>query len=76
MEQIVNKQLSDKPGEVSAAIAKLPESCESAILSPQNGSITLGSEAPCAKTGCGAVKLNGGGDMSVVRKILKLNVSI
>jgi hypothetical protein len=62
MEQIeVNKQSSEKLGEVSAAIAKPPERRESAILPSQNGSTTSGSEAPCAKTGCGGVKLNGGG---------------
>jgi hypothetical protein len=61
MEQIeVNKQSSDKPGEVNAAIAKPPKK-ERAILPSQNGSTTSGSEAPCVKTGCGAVKLNGGG---------------
>jgi hypothetical protein len=61
MEQIeVNKQLSENPGEVSAAIAKPPEK-ERAILPSQNGSATSGSEALCAKTGCGGVKLNGGG---------------
>jgi hypothetical protein len=44
MEQIeVNKRSSEKPGEVSAAIAKPPESRESAILPSQNGSTTSGS---------------------------------
>ena len=61
MEQIeVNKPSSEKPGEVSAAIAKPPESRESVILPSQNGSTISGGEAPCAKTGCGGVKLNGG----------------
>jgi hypothetical protein len=41
MEQIeVNNQSSNKSGEVSAAIAKLPESRECAILPSQNGSTT------------------------------------
>ncbi len=62
MEQIeVNKQSSDKSGEVSAATVKPPESRESKILPSQNGGTTTGSEAPCAKTGCGSVKLNGAG---------------
>lgn len=62
MEQIeINKQSSEKPGEVSAAIAKPPESRASAILPSQNGGTASGGEAPCAKTGCGGVKLNGGG---------------
>ncbi len=64
MEQIeVNKQSSDKFGEASAAIVKLPENRESAILpsQTQNGGTTSGNEAPCAKTGCGGIKLNGVG---------------
>ncbi len=64
MEQTeVSKQLSDKSGEVSAAIAKPPENRDSAILPShiQNGGTTIGNEVPCAKTGCGGVKLNGAG---------------
>jgi hypothetical protein len=62
MEQIeLNKQSSEKSGEVSAAIARPPESRERAILPSQNGSTTLGGEAPSVKTSCGGVKLNGGG---------------
>ncbi len=62
MEQMeVNKQPSEKSGEVSAAIAKLPESRECAILPSQNGSITSGGEALSVKTGCAGVKFNGSG---------------
>ncbi len=63
MDQIeVSKQLTDKSGEVSAATIKPPKSCESAILPSQSGGTTNNSsEAPCAKTGCGGVKLNGAG---------------
>ncbi len=64
MEQTeVSKQLPDKSGEVSVVITKPPENHEGAILPSQiqNGRTTTGSEAPCAKTGCGGVKLNGAG---------------
>ncbi len=62
MEQIeVNKQSSDKPGEVGTTTVKSSENRESTILPSQNGSTTSGDEAPCAKTGCGGIKLNGGG---------------
>jgi hypothetical protein len=61
MEQIeVTKQSSEKSGEVSAAIAKLPERRENVILPSQNGITTAGGASPCAKTGCEGVKLNGG----------------
>lgn len=59
MEQ-VNKQSSERPDEVSAAIVKPPESRECATLPSQNGSTTLGGEASSVKTSCGGVKLKGG----------------
>jgi hypothetical protein len=62
MEKIeVNKQPSERSGEVSTAIVKPPEICESAILPSQSESRTSGSEASSVKTVCGEVNLNSGG---------------
>ena len=62
MQQIeIEQQVVDKSGEVNAAIAKLPVSSGSVELPPQPGNTAVGSGTPCAKSGCGGTKFNGGG---------------
>ncbi|HEY9205859.1 MAG TPA: hypothetical protein VIO58_08045, partial [Candidatus Methanoperedens sp.] len=62
MEQTeVNKQISEISAELNVSAVKSPENRESTVLPSHTGGTTSDGEASCAKTGCGGVKLNGGG---------------